>query len=74
MTRDEMNKKRWKPYEPIFVKLGTELVECLLCGVNFDTEMVLVSALWDDHFNPLDAVEVHIRYIETKKSILHTEN
>lgn len=72
MTRDEMIKKRWKPYEPIFVKIKGELVECLLCGVNFDTEMVSVSVLWESSFNPLDAVEVHIKYIESKKSILHT--
>jgi hypothetical protein len=72
MTREEMVKRRWKPYEIIYVNAKGELIECMLCGINFDTEMALVSYIWDSPFNPYDAVEVHIKYIETKKSILHT--
>lgn len=49
MTREEMVKRRWKPYESIMYQdKGMKFpAECLLSAIDFDAEMLTLSPMND---------------------------
>lgn len=72
MTREEFIKIKWKAYHPVFLKLRNETIECLVCSVNFDTELVELETLDPEYVKKV--FPAHIKFIELKKSRLHFED
>jgi hypothetical protein len=66
MTRQQFLKKSFKGYALIDFKHSnlTEPVECLLCGVNYDTEILTLRPLIPDHPFDKDEFHVHISQCE----------